>query len=134
MRASAASSPRHTNFYISGNMESEIALACLAALSQQTRLDAFRWLVHAEPKGLAAGELAHRLGVPQNTLSAHLSILSHAGLASGARSGRHVIYRANLGRLQALLHFLVEDCCAGANCAPVQILSLANCEEPGNDR
>jgi ArsR family transcriptional regulator, arsenate/arsenite/antimonite-responsive transcriptional repressor len=134
MQVIAASWPRHIVFYISGNMESENALACLAALSQQTRLDAFRWLVRAEPKGLAAGELAHRLGVPQNTLSAHLTILSHAGLASGARSGRNVIYRANLGRLQALLRFLVEDCCAGTDCAPIQILSLANCEEPGNDR
>lgn len=98
-------------------MESENALACLAALSQQTRLDAFRQLVRAGMAGVAAGELARRLGVPQNTLSAHLNVLSHAGLVTSARRGRNIVYRADLSRLNALLRFLVEDCCGGAGCA-----------------
>lgn len=98
-------------------MESETALACLAALSQQTRLDAFRQLVRAEPDGLAAGDLARLLGVQQNTLSAHLNILSHARIVSSARKGRSIVYRAELSRLDALVRFLVEDCCGGAGCA-----------------
>lgn len=108
-------------------MEMESALACLAALSQQTRLEAFRALVCAEPKGLPAGELARRLGVPQNTLSAHLNVLSHAKLVTSARTGRSVVYRADLAQLNALIRFLVEDCCGGAGCAPAQILSLSKC-------
>ncbi len=108
-------------------MESEDALACLAALAQRTRLDAFRALVRAEPDGLAAGDLARRLGVPQNTLSTHLNVLSHARLAASARHGRSIVYRADLARLNALLRFLVEDCCGGAGCAPAQTLTLS-CE------
>src|ERR671926_501198 len=56
-------------------METEEAVLALAALSQQTRLEAFRTLVRHEPDGVAAGDLARLLEVPSNTLSAHLSIL-----------------------------------------------------------
>ncbi|MEK4034352.1 metalloregulator ArsR/SmtB family transcription factor [Methylocystis sp. IM3] len=110
-------------------MESEAALACLAALSQQTRLDAFRQLVRAESTGLPAGELARRLNVPQNTLSAHLNVLSHAKLVSSARKGRSIVYRADLTRLDALLRFLVEDCCGGAGCAQMDVLDISPCEQ-----
>ena len=109
-------------------MEIETALACLAALSQPTRLEAFRLLVRHEPKGLAAGDIARALGVPQNTLSTHLNILAHAGLATSARNGRSVVYRADLSRLNALARFLAEDCCGGAACAPADVLPLAHCE------
>ncbi|QGM98977.1 ArsR/SmtB family transcription factor [Methylocystis parvus] len=109
-------------------METEAALACLAALSQQTRLEAFRQLVRAEPQGLAAGELARKLSVPQNTLSTHLNVLSNASLVASARKGRSVIYRADLTRLSALLRFLVEDCCGGRPdaCEPI-VAELAPC-------
>ena len=59
-------------------METEDAVLALAALSQSTRLEAFRTLTKHEPDGLAAGELARLLEVPPNTLSAHLSILTRA--------------------------------------------------------
>ena len=100
-------------------MDKESVIQALAALAQPTRLDAFRLLVRAEPAGLPAGELAHALAVPQNTLSAHLAILSRAGLAHGARKSRSIIYRADLARLRDVAAFLVEDCCGGAaDCAP----------------
>ena len=63
-------------------MESEEAILALAALAQSTRLDVFRLLVKHEPDGLAAGDIARALAVPQNTMSSHLSILSRAGLVS----------------------------------------------------
>lgn len=110
-------------------MESESALVCFAALAQPTRLDAFRLLVRAEPGGLPAGELARRLGVPQNTLSAHLNVLSHARLVMSARNGRSVVYRADVSRLSALLRFMAEDCCGGAGCASAENLLLSTCEE-----
>lgn len=112
-------------------METETALACLAALSQQTRLDAFRLLVRHEPKGLPAGDIAKALSVPQNTLSAHLNILFHAQLVKSARAGRNVVYRANLARLGALARFLSEDCCGGAGCAESKAPLFDNC---GNDQ
>jgi len=98
-------------------METEDAIAALASLAQPTRLQAFRLLVRHEPEGLPAGELARRLAVPPNTLSAHLNVLSHAGLTVATRKGRSVVYRASISRLTALMAFLGEDCCGGAGCA-----------------
>ena len=81
-------------------MDNTEAIAALAALAQTTRLDTFRLLVAREPEGVPAGELARLMAVPQNTMSAHLSILSRAGLVSGERQSRSIIYRANLARLR----------------------------------
>jgi len=92
-------------------MERKDALHAFAALSQETRLEAFRLLVKAEPDGLPAGEIAERLGVPRNTLSAHLSVLSGTGLARSRREGRSIVYRADLAAMRALTTFLLEDCC-----------------------
>jgi len=107
------------------------AIAVLAALAQTTRLDAFRLLVAREPEGVAAGELARLMAVPQNTMSAHLSILAHAGLVSGERHSRSIIYRANLVRLRELSLFLLKDCCGGHPevCAPL-VADLVPCCSP----
>jgi ArsR family transcriptional regulator len=101
-------------------MESENAILALAALAQSTRLDVFRLLVKHEPDGLAAGDIAKALAVPQNTMSSHLAILARAGLVMGERKSRSIIYRANLMTLQDLTSFMVEDCCGGRAdlCAP----------------
>jgi ArsR family transcriptional regulator len=112
-------------------MESEKAIAALAALAQSTRLDVFRRLVKHEPAGIAAGELARLLDVPQNTMSAHLATLSRAGLVTAERQSRSIIYRANLQAFQAVALFLLQDCCGGKPeiCAPL-IESLAPCCPP----
>lgn len=94
-------------------MEVSEALESFAALSQETRLAAYRLLVREEPEGLPAGEIARALDVPHNTLSGHLSILSRAGWVVSTRHGRTIIYRANLSHMRSVLHFLVWDCCAG---------------------
>jgi len=106
----------------------ESALACLAALSQPTRLETFRLLVRHGPKGLPAGDVARALCVPQNTLSAHLNVLSQARLVASARNGRSIVYRADLSRLNALTRFLAEDCCGGAACASSDRLAAITCE------
>ena len=102
-------------------MDNTAAILALGALAQGTRLDGFRLLVRAGPEGLAAGEIAQRLDVPQNTMSAHLSVLARAGLVGTERRGRLVIYRADLDRLWALTLFLLKDCCGGRAelCAPL---------------
>lgn len=94
-------------------MESHHAIEALSALAQPTRLDTFQLLVRHEPEGLAAGEIARRLDVPQNTMSAHLGILSRAGLITSTRHSRSIIYRADLDGLRAVMLFLVKDCCGG---------------------
>jgi DNA-binding transcriptional ArsR family regulator len=94
-------------------METSEATAIFGALSQETRLEAFRLLVRHEPEGLPAGEIARQLGVPHNTMSAHLSVLARAELVLSRRQSRSIIYRANLNSVQATIKFLVNDCCAG---------------------
>lgn len=104
------------------------AVTALAALAQTTRMDAFRLLVEREPDGAPAGELARLMAVPQNTMSAHLSILARAGLVSGERQSRSIIFRANLARLREVTLFLLKDCCGGRSgiCAP-PVADLAPC-------
>jgi DNA-binding transcriptional ArsR family regulator len=109
-------------------MGSSLAIAALSALAQATRLDTFRLLVKHEPDGMAAGEIARRLDVPQNTMSAHLAILARAGLVRSERHSRSIIYRADLDALRELMLFLVKDCCAGNAdlCAPL-VAELTSC-------
>ena len=110
-------------------MDNLSAIAALAALAQPTRLEAFRLLVRHEPGGLPAGELAGLLGVPQNTLSVHLAVLSRAGLVTFERRGRLMIYRALLLRVRDLMLFLAQDCCGGnvGACAPLIADLAAGC-------
>src|SRR5208283_4811101 len=106
-------------------------IAALAALAQTTRLETFRLLVAREPEGVPAGELARLMAVPQNTMSAHLSILARAGLVTGERHSRSIIYRANLARLREVTLFLLKDCCGGRPdiCAPL-VADLTPCCSP----
>src|SRR5450432_3458814 len=116
-------------------MESEDAILALAALAQPTRLDVFRLLVKREPEGLAAGDIAKALAVPQNTMSSHLSILSRAGLISAQRFSRSIVYRADLARFQAVVLFMLKDCCDGRPeiCAPL-VANLTPCCVPRSKR
>jgi ArsR family transcriptional regulator len=112
-------------------MDTNPAIASLSALAQATRLDVFRLLVRREPHGVAAGELAREIGVPQNTLSAHLAVLSRAGLVIGERSSRSIIYRADIAAFRALMLFMIEDCCGGNAdlCGPL-VDRLLPCRPP----
>jgi len=102
-------------------MDKKTSLAALAALGQETRLDIFRLLVRAGPEGVAAGEIATRVGAVQNTASSHLKILTHAALIRPERDGRTVRYVADMTGFRDLLAYLMEDCCNGAPelCRPV---------------
>lgn len=112
-------------------MDSTEVIAAFAALAQPTRLDAIRLLVAREPEGVAAGELARLVEVPQNTMSAHLAVLARAGLILGERHSRSIVYRANLERFREVASYLLKDCCGGRSelCAPL-IADLAPCCPP----
>ena len=109
-------------------MEITNATTSFAALSQETRLKAFKLLVSQEPDGLPAGDIARQLGVPHNTMSAHLSVLARAGWVVSQRHSRQIIYRASLSHMDTVVQFLLQDCCAGnqALCASV-ISNLQEC-------
>jgi ArsR family transcriptional regulator len=110
-------------------MDRSIALAALAALGQETRLEAFRLLVRAGAEGVPAGEIAERLETVQNTMSAHLKVLAQAGLVRAGRDGRSVRYTADMTGFRDLLSYLMEDCCNGSPelCRPVIEAVTCNC-------
>lgn len=96
------------------------AVKSLAALAQDTRLDAFRLLVQAGPDGVAAGDLAARLDISPPALSFHLRRLAHAGLVRARQDGRFIYYSADYDAMQSLVGFLTENCCGGSSCAPAR--------------
>ena len=98
-------------------MEENDVTKALAAIAQPLRLRVFRALVVAGLEGLTPGTLSESLGVPGTSLSFHLKELTHAGLVSQERDGRNLIYRAEFERMNALLAYLTDNCCAGAACA-----------------
>ena len=105
-------------------MEKTYAVAALAALAQETRLDIFRLLVEAGANGMPAGQIGEKLGLPSATLSFHLNQLRHATLVKFRRESRSLVYTAEYPVMNDLLAYLTENCCQGDAAA----CGLAACE------
>jgi ArsR family transcriptional regulator, arsenate/arsenite/antimonite-responsive transcriptional repressor len=101
-------------------MEQTDAIAALAALAQDNRLDVFRMLVQAGAEGMPAGNVASALRLAPNTLTFHFDRLRHAGLVTVRREGRLMIYAARYDTMNELVSYLTENCCGGASCKPVR--------------
>lgn len=99
-------------------MEKIDAVAALAALAQDNRLDVFRLLVQAGSGGMPAGAVAEALELAPNTLTFHFDRLRTAGLVSVRRDGRSMIYAARYETMNDLLGFLTQNCCGGVPCSP----------------
>lgn len=118
-------------------MDIQNAIIAFDALSQETRLKAYKILVEHGPDGAAAGTLSEKLGIPHNTLSFHLNHMSNADLVTSRKEGRSVIYTANFAFVQELIRFMVENCCS-VDFASVRtdkkrgcdIIELADCCPP----
>ncbi len=113
-------------------MEKSEAIAALAALAQESRLDVFRLLVQTGPVGLPAGQIGERIGLPSATLSFHLNALKQAGLVTCQRESRSLIYAAAYPVMNALLSFLTENCCGGPvrGLGPVCLPETSSCLVP----
>ena len=110
-------------------MDIKEAVDTLGGLAQESRLKVFRLLIQAGTSGMAAGEIAKAVGIPKNTMSSHLAILSRANLIQARKEGRSMIYAVNFEGTRSLLSFLVEDCCQGdpSICGPLIETTLATC-------
>jgi DNA-binding transcriptional ArsR family regulator len=106
-------------------MEKSNAVAALAALAQDNRLDVFRLLVQAGPEGMAAGAVAEALDLAPNTLTFHFDRLRSAGLVTVRRDGRSMIYAAQYQTMNGLLGYLTQNCCQGQSCMPAKGRSAA---------
>ncbi len=98
-------------------LDQQLAVRSLAALAQAHRLETFRALVAAGANGLTPSVIAERIGTSNSALSFHLKELVYADMVSCEPRGRNLIYRANFTQMNALLGYLTEHCCAGADCA-----------------
>ncbi len=98
-------------------MDGSAVINALGALAQEHRLALFRLLVQAGEPGLAAGAIAEKLGIPNSSLSFHLAQLTQAGLIRQERQSRSLIYSADYAAMNALVGYLMENCCADAGCS-----------------
>lgn len=91
----------------------DIAVRALAALAHAHRLNIYRYLVQQGPDGIAAGEIARRVGLAPSNLSFHISQLQTAGLVTARRRGRVINYAVHVQAMRDMLIFLTDDCCNG---------------------
>ena len=96
--------------------ESDVIRA-LAALGHPARLQVFRALVITGKAGMTPGVMQEGLDISATALSFHLKELTSAGLVTQERAGRNLIYRAAYEQMNALLGYLTDNCCQGAECA-----------------
>jgi ArsR family transcriptional regulator, arsenate/arsenite/antimonite-responsive transcriptional repressor len=116
-------------------MQKDRALTALAALAQDSRLDVFRLLVRAGPDGMPAGRVAQELDLAPSALTFHFDRLRVAGLVTVRRAGRSMIYAAQFDTMNALLAYLTENCCQGADpCAPVECKSPVSSKSREKER
>lgn len=99
-------------------MELEKAASQLEALGNPVRLRLYRTLVRAGDDGLAVGRVQETLGIAASTLSHHLKRLVETGLVVQERQATTLICRAHYPRMNALIGFLVDECCTDQGCAP----------------
>ena len=94
-------------------MKKQDAVAILAALAQNNRLDVFRLLVEAGPESMPASHINARLRLPPNALTFHLDRLREACLITSRRDGRSMIYAAEFEAMNSLVSYLTDHCCQG---------------------
>src|SRR5258708_38138522 len=112
-------------------MESKTAVASLAALAQDARLAIFRLLVQKGPEGLCVGDIAAKFDIAPATLSFHLKELTNAGLLVSRQEGRFIYYAPDFEEMNALVSYLMENCCGGENCGPAAQPHTPKAKEKG---
>ena len=90
----------------------------MESLGNRTRLEIFKLLIRAGQSGTNVGTIQERLDIPGSTLSHHIRQLVDAGLVSQNRDGRTLVCCANFANMNALVGYLMEECCAdeGTSC------------------
>lgn len=98
-------------------MKPDKAIMIFEALSSESRLEVFRFLVKNAPDGLVVGEIAKKVKIPATTLSFHLKTILHTGLITMEKEGRYLRYKANISLMDELVEFLTAECCTAKTLA-----------------
>jgi len=72
------------------------------------------------PEGLCVGDIAAKFDIAPATLSFHLKELTNAGLLVSRQEGRFIYYAPDFEKMNALVSYLMENCCGGETCAPAR--------------
>jgi DNA-binding transcriptional ArsR family regulator len=97
-------------------MKLEIAAQQLSSLGNPIRLKLFRALVRAGDDGVPCGTLQDKLGIAASTLSHHIKHLMDAELIRQERQGTTLYCHANYPTMNALVGYLVDECCMDQKC------------------
>ncbi|MHC4227280.1 MAG: ArsR/SmtB family transcription factor [Planctomycetota bacterium] len=100
-------------------MKLEDAAKQLEALGNPTRLAIYRVLIRLGDQGSPVGKIRKKLDIPASTLSHHIAKLVHAGLVTQERDSRSLYCKADFKNMDALMTFLVHNCCAEESCIQV---------------
>ena len=93
-------------------LDYDTAASLLSQLGNITRLKIVRELVRAGDVGMPVGDIRNILGIPNSTLSHHLSHLRSAGLVRQEREGTVLRCFVNYDHIDGIVSFLTEECCA----------------------
>lgn len=93
-------------------MNIDVIAKALKELGHPTRLAIYRSVVRAGFQGIAVGGLQEKLQIPDSTLSHHISNLVSAGLISQRRESRTLYCTAEYEKLDSVINFLKDECCA----------------------
>ncbi|WP_318402231.1 ArsR/SmtB family transcription factor [Photobacterium leiognathi] len=96
-------------------MNTEIIAKALKELGHPTRLMIYKSVIRAGHQGIAVGGLQEKLAIPGSTLSHHISGLASAGLISQRREGRTLFCVAEYQKLDSVIVYLQDECCADEN-------------------
>ncbi len=97
-------------------MKLELAAHQLESLGNPIRLKLYRALVRAGEDGLPVGTLQAKLDIAASTLSHHIRHLKEAGLITQERQATTLLCRASYAAMNALVGYLVDECCMDAAC------------------
>jgi len=106
---------------VSLNVDIGEAATGFAAIGSEARLAVLRALVRAGPASLSVGAIQAATGMAPSTLAHHLRALRDAGIVMQEKTGRAVVSRADFDRLEALAHFILDECCADMCSADTRI-------------
>ncbi|WP_375749937.1 ArsR/SmtB family transcription factor [Vibrio sp. HN007] len=93
-------------------MDIENVAKALKELGHTTRLCIFKTVVKAGYQGIAVGRIQETLGIPNSTLSHHISGLVSANLITQRREGRTLYCVAEYQCLEQVIGYLQDECCA----------------------
>lgn len=93
-------------------LDYDVAANLLSQLGNITRLKIVRELVRAGDAGKPVGEIREVLGIPNSTLSHHLSHLKNVGLIRQEREKTVLRCYINYEHIDRIVTFLTEECCA----------------------